>query len=187
MEEQTMKITNLKWAAVALYLGTIPLANWFINNVGNQAAPGLPHTIPVGFGYQAPSGVLLIGLALVTRDYVQETFGKLNTIMAILVGIVISYLIDPYVATASAVAFCVSELSDFAIYTKVKKRSKVLAVVTSGVIGGAIDSFLFLQIAFGSTLYWQGQVIGKTLMALVGGCCLWGFYVVSDRMHAKKA
>jgi uncharacterized PurR-regulated membrane protein YhhQ (DUF165 family) len=187
MEEQTMKTINFKWAAVALYLGTIPLANWFINNVGNQAAPGLPHTIPVGFGYQAPSGVLLIGIALLTRDYVQEKFGKLITVLAILVGIVISYRIDPYVATASAVAFCVSELADFAIYTQVKKRSKVLAVVTSGVIGGAIDSFLFLQIAFGSTLYWQGQVIGKTLMALVGGCCLWGFYVVSDRMHAQKA
>jgi len=177
---------NIKFAAIVLYLSTIPLANWFINNVGHQYAPGLPHTIPVGFGYEAPSGVLLIGIALLTRDYVQEKFGKSITLIAILIGIVVSYQINSSVATASAIAFCLSEFTDFAIYTQIKERSKILAVVISGVIGGVIDSFVFLQLAFQSTQFWQGQVIGKTMMALIGGCCLWGFHVVSDRLYAKK-
>ena len=155
-----------KYIPLIGYLATIPAANWMIQNIGTEAFPGGPHTIPVGFGYTAPSGVLLIGLALAARDYVQEQFGKKATILAILVGIIISYLVNPDVATASAAAFALSELADFAIYTRIRRRSKPLAIATSGTIGGIIDSLIFLQIAFGSTMFWQGQVIGKTAVAL---------------------
>lgn len=170
-------------AALIGYLATIPLANWFISNIGTQGFPGGPHTIPVGFGYQAPSGVLLIGLALLMRDYVQEQFGKLRTIAAIGIGIALSYFVNPTVATASAVAFAVSELADFFIYSEVKRRSLIAAVMVSGVIGGILDSLLFLQIAFGSTQFWQGQVIGKTLMAVAGGFMIWAHRAVSHRVH----
>lgn len=180
-----MKIVRL--ASFWVYLLTIPLANWFINHVGSQGFPGGPHTIPVGFGFFAPSGVLLIGVALFARDYIQQQFGRKTTLAAIAIGVVISYLIDPMVATASAVAFALGELSDFAVFTKIKKRSLVAAVIASGVIGGIIDSVVFLQIAFGSTMYWEGQVIGKTWMALFGGLLIWGHRAVSQRVHTVKA
>jgi uncharacterized PurR-regulated membrane protein YhhQ (DUF165 family) len=177
---------NIKWAALVLYLSTIPLANWFIDHIGKQSAPYLPHTIPVGFGYQAPSGVLLIGLALFTRDFVQEQFGKKKTLLAICAGICISYFINPSLAVASTVAFALGELSDFFVYSEVKKKSRTAAVIISGVVGGVIDSLVFLKIAFGSTQFWQGQVIGKTIMALFGGCLLWSYHALSNRLHAKK-
>jgi uncharacterized PurR-regulated membrane protein YhhQ (DUF165 family) len=176
----------LKFCTLAIYLATIPAANWFINNVGTQLFPGGPHTIPVGFGYAAPSGVLLIGIALFTRDFIQEEFGKRVTLGAIVLGIGLSYLVNPAVATASAVAFAVSEMMDFAVYSKIKKRTLTGAVVFSGVTGGIADSFLFLYIAFGSINYWQGQVIGKTWMALLGGLLIWGFSAVSNGMHTKE-
>ena len=175
-----------KYLTIIGYLATIPLANWFINHVGHQAAPYLPHTIPVGFGYQAPSGVLLIGIALFTRDYVQEEFGKRHTLIAIGIGIIISYFISPAVATASALAFALGELSDFFVYSEIKRRSLVAAVIASGIVGGIIDSFVFLQIAFGSTQYWQGQVIGKTIMALIGGAIIWSVNAVSNRVHTSE-
>lgn len=172
---------------IVAYLATIPTANWLINNVGTQYAPDTPHTIPVGFGYSAPSGVLMIGLALVLRDYVQQQFGQRTTLAAIGAGIVLSYFINPAVATASAIAFAISELADLYVFTRIKQRTLAGAVIASGVIGGVIDSFLFLQIAFGSTQFWQGQVIGKSLMAVTAGLIIWGFNALPIRLHTSKA
>ena len=177
-----MKIKHVSTAA--LYLATIPLANWFISHVGNQAAPGLPHTIPVGFGYQAPSGVLFIGIALFARDILQEAVGKRHVLFLIAFGVALSYLINPAVATASAIAFACGELADLFVYTQIKQRSQIAAIFCSGVIGSIIDSILFLQIAFGSTMFWQGQVIGKVLITALCALIVWIKNVVSDRVHS---
>ncbi len=174
-------------ALAAAYLATIPVANWMIANVGTQAFPGGPHTISVGFGYVAPSGVLMIGLAMFLRDLVQARLGKYMTSLCIVAGIVLSYFVNETLATASAVAFAVSEFADFAIYTRLRERTMVGAVVASGVVGSIIDSLLFLQLAFGSTAFWQGQIIGKTWMTLLGAALIWGANAVSHRLSASQA
>ena len=79
--------------ALAIYAGTIPLANYFIGHIGTQSFLGGPHTIPVGFGYQAPSGVLWIGVALVARDWIQMASGKRLVLAAIAVGVALSYVV----------------------------------------------------------------------------------------------
>jgi uncharacterized PurR-regulated membrane protein YhhQ (DUF165 family) len=175
-------------ALFAAYASCVPAANWMIDNVGTEVFPGGPHTIPVGFGYQAPSGVLIIGLALFVRDLLHRAAGRNVAVAAIAVGVALSYVLaNPAIATASAVAFCVSELADLAIYAPLARRRLVVAVVASGVIGGVIDSLLFLQIAFGSTDFWQGQVLGKTYMALLGGALIWGSRrAVSDRIVTSE-
>ena len=96
-------------------------------------------------------------------------------------------IINPAVATASAIAFAISELADLYVFTRIKQRTLAGAVIASGVIGGVIDSFLFLQIAFGSTQFWQGQVIGKSLMAVTAGLIIWGFNALPIRLHTSKA
>jgi hypothetical protein len=50
----------------------IPAANWLIGNVGTKCVPNGPCLMPVGFGVMAPSGVIMIGLALVLRDLMQR-------------------------------------------------------------------------------------------------------------------
>ena len=161
-------------ASVVVYTATIPAANWMISNVGEQTFPGGPHVIPVGFGYDAPSGVLMIGFALFARDMLQRLGGRSLALIAIAVGVVVSYIIaDPAIATASAVAFALGELADFAVYTPLARRRLALAVLASGVVGGVIDSLVFLQMAFGSTAFWQGQVIGKTYIAALAGVAIW--------------
>jgi uncharacterized PurR-regulated membrane protein YhhQ (DUF165 family) len=181
------KRMNKKIPLIILYLATIPVANWMISNVGTQYFPGGPHTIPVGFGYNAPSGVLMIGIAMFLRDIVQNVYGRKATLVAIAVGVLLSYAVNPAVATASAIAFACGELADFLVYTKLRDKTLVGAVISSGVIGGFIDSFIFLQIAFGSTMYWQGQVIGKTEMALLGGLLIWISNDLSKRLPAFKS
>ena len=54
---------------------TIPAANWLIGHVGTSCARDGPCVIPVAPGIFAPSGVLMIGIALVLRDLVQRRLG----------------------------------------------------------------------------------------------------------------
>lgn len=182
-------MTKKAIAPALLYAATIPLANWFIGHVGTQSFPGGPHTIPVGFGYQAPSGVLWIGVALVARDWIQMLAGKRAVLAAIAVGVALSYVVNPAVATASAVAFALGELADFGVYTPLAERGRIFAgVLLSGLVGAVIDSLVFLQIAFGSTMFWQGQVIGKTWISLLGAGVMVGVRrAVSDRLNPEVA
>jgi uncharacterized PurR-regulated membrane protein YhhQ (DUF165 family) len=162
----------VKLAAFLAYFASIPVANWLIDNVGKVRFPNGPHVIPVGFGYEAPSGVLAIGFALVARDYVQNRLGRRYALTAIAIGVALSFLVNRDLALASGLAFAFGELSDFAVYTPIRRHSMFVAVALSGIVGGVVDSLIFLQIAFGSVDYWQGQVIGKTWMALVGALVL---------------
>lgn len=149
-------------AALAVYIGSVWAANYFIGHVGTVSFPGGPHTIPVGFGYDAPSGVLWIGVALLFRDLVQTYLGRTAVVGGILVGAALSWFIAPSFAVASAVAFLASEALDFAAYTPLIERGRVLAaVVASNTVGAVCDTFLFLWLAFGSIQFWQGQIIGK--------------------------
>ena len=167
---------NKGYLAVAGYAATIPLANYMIGNVGTFCVPEGPCLIPLGFGITAPSGVLMVGLALLLRDAVHETLGKYWALGAIGFGAILSFVLaDPYIALASLVAFTVSELSDFAVYSKVRERSRELGVLASGVVGSVIDSVLFLWLAFGSLAHIEGQIIGKIGVTCLAAALLYGW------------
>lgn len=68
---------------------------------------------------------------------------------------------------ASTVAFLLSELADFAVYTPLQERGLVLAVLASSTVGLAVDSVLFLWLAFGSLEFLAGQIVGKGWMVLL--------------------
>lgn len=154
-------------AALTFYVATVWLANYFIAHVGDQPFPGGPHVIPVGFGYEAPSGVIWVGAALLLRDVVQRTLGWPPVILGILVGAGLSFFIAPEFAFASGAAFLISELMDFGVFTPLDQRGHTTAaVVASNTVGAVIDTFVFLWIAFSSIQFWQGQVIGKLWVTL---------------------
>lgn len=147
--------------ALATYAATIPAANWMIGNFGYCPSTG-PCLIPVGFGLMAPSGVLMIGAALVLRDAVHSVLGWKWAIAAIIIGAVLSYAVaTPALVAASVAAFLLSELADFAVYAPLRRNRLVLAVAASGAVGSVIDSSVFLMIAFGSVDFVAGQVLGK--------------------------
>ena len=159
------------------YIATIWLANWMISNVGNCIPDG-PCVIPVGFELTAPSGVLMIGIALVLRDGIHEVYGRKWGLGGIMSGALLSAAVSPALALASGVAFALSELGDMAVYEPIRKYSRPLGVAISGIIGGAVDSALFLMLAFGSLDFFAGQFVGKTEMALVGAGILVVYKVV---------
>lgn len=152
---------------LVLFCLTIPAANWMIGNVGTVCSASGPCLIPVAPNLMAPSGVLMIGAALVLRDLVQRRLGVEFGIAAIIAGAGISAVIaPPALVLASTAAFLLSELADFAVYTPLARRRLVTAVVASSMVGLVIDSIVFLWLAFGSLEFLAGQVVGKSWMVL---------------------
>lgn len=153
---------------LVLFCLTIPAANWMLGNVGTVCTPTGPCLLPVAPGLMAPSGVLMIGAALVLRDLVQRRLGVVFGIGAILVGAVISAAVAPVsLVIASAAAFLISEFADFAVYTPLARRRLVLAVAASSLVGLIVDSLVFLWLAFGSLDFLSGQIVGKLWMVLL--------------------
>src|SRR5262245_3529842 len=145
------------------FVACIPIANWMIGHLGTVCAPGGPCLVPVlpwgpdGEPLMAPSGVMMIGLALVLRDLVQRRLGRKVALLAIVAGAALSGAVaPPSLVVASTVAFLFSELADFAVYTPLQSRGLVLAVLASSVVGLIVDSLLFLWLAFGSLAFLEG-------------------------------
>jgi queuosine precursor transporter len=155
------------YLAFALFAATIPAANWLIGNVGTVCIPQGPCLIPVGFGLDAPSGVLMVGAALVLRDIVHERLGSAWALAAIVLGAVLSIMFaSPALVVASVAAFALAELADFAVYAPLRKRHLTAAVLASGLVGSVIDSAVFLILAFGSLAHIEGQIVGKMWMTV---------------------
>ncbi len=153
---------------LTLFCLTIPAANWMIGHVGTVCTPKNPCLIPVAPGVLAPSGVLMVGAALVLRDLVQRRLGIEFGVGAIVAGAAMSAgIAPPSLVLASATAFLLSEFADFAVYTPLAHRRLVLAVLASSALGLVVDSVVFLWLAFGSLEFLLGQIIGKTWMVLV--------------------
>lgn len=149
--------------AAAGFIGCIAAANWAIEEWG---------PVPVGFGLEAPAGVYFVALALTCRDFVQEHLGRLWTVGAIVAGAVLSYFLASSatipgglmaLSIASGIAFLVSELADFAVFTPLRESGKDRAIVVSNLVGAAVDSWLFLWLAFGGLTFFWGQVVGKLI------------------------
>lgn len=152
---------------VAVYIATVPLANYLIQHVGTVCEPGVC-LIPVFPGILAPSGVLVIGLALLLRDLVQSYYGKLVSVCCIFIGAGLAFgLAPPALAVASAASFLLSELVDFAVYTPLQRRYFVLALLLSCTAGALADSGLFLTLAFCNLEHLLGQFIGKVYAVLI--------------------
>lgn len=147
---------------------SVPAANWLIGHVGVACVADGPCVIPVAPGIMAPSGVLMIGLALVLRDLVQRRLGLGWSTVAIVAGAALSVAVaPPALALASGAAFLLSEFADLAVYTPLQRNRLVLAVLLSGMAGLVVDSIVFLYLAFGSLDFLAGQVIGKAWMVLL--------------------
>jgi uncharacterized PurR-regulated membrane protein YhhQ (DUF165 family) len=154
---------------LVLFALTIPAANWLIGNVGTTCvAPQGPCLVPVAPGLMAPSGVTMVGIALVLRDLVQRRLGTAISGLAVLAGSALSALYAPAsLVVASASAFLLSEFADLAVYTPLARRRLVAAVIASSCVGLVVDSITFLWLAFGSLDFLAGQIVGKAWMVLL--------------------
>lgn len=160
-------------------LSSIIVANFLTSEYG---------FVSVGFGLAATAGTFAFGFALALRDATQDLLGWSWMLAVIGLGSVVSYVIaDPMIAVASAAAFLLAEMVDFAIYTPLRIKSKLgdwrwaSAVVLSSLAGAVIDTLVFLVIAFGwaavTVAALAGQLVGKAyatvLYLLIGKALSW--------------
>src|SRR5580700_9552047 len=151
-----------------LFALTIPAANWLIGHVGTACIANGPCVVPVAPGLMAPSGVMMVGVALVLRDLVQRRLGAIMSALAILFGSALSAFLAPAtLVAASATAFLLSEFADLAVYTPLARRRLVVAVLASSCVGLVVDSIVFLWLAFGSLDFLAGQIVGKAWMVIL--------------------
>lgn len=154
-------------ALVSAFAATVPAANWMIGHLGTECIQNGPCLVPTGFGTAAPSGVLMVGTALVLRDFVQEAGGIRAALIAIVIGGALSWFVaPPALVIASVAAFVLAELADLLVYTPLRRRQLGLAVIASGLVGSIIDSAVFLWLAFGSLQFIEGQILGKLWMSI---------------------
>ncbi len=149
------------------YVGLAVLANWLASK----------YVITVPFThYLAPAGVLCIGAVLVIRDWLQQLRGLWTSLALMLVAGAASYLVGVLagwtslqkIAVASVVAFLISETVEAVVFTPLRNRSLTFGVAASATIGNAIDSYIFLALAFGSQAFFMGNFVGKMEMIAIG-------------------
>jgi hypothetical protein len=148
----------VKYLLMVGFVGCVVGANWALETHGfvDLVGPGV---------IMVPAGVYFAGLAFGVRDALHEADSRL-VLPAIAAGAFVSWWIEPAFAVASGVAFGIAELADYAVYSPLRKRQWVAAVVASGVVGAVADSLLFLHIAFDSTDGWFDLTVGKVLMVV---------------------
>nr|WP_246042364.1 VUT family protein [Cohnella pontilimi] len=164
----------MKMVLIALYLLAIALAN--VITASND---------PILWGKLIiPAGSFLIGATFILRDLVQNALGRKNTYLAIggamVLSAVTSYALGDtlWIVVASAATFLCSETADTEIYTRLKLPMS-LRVMYSGVVGGVLDSVIFVIVGLSplgaGILPWSlvgyaiaGQIIVKLVLQFAG-------------------
>lgn len=141
-------------AAFAGYIGAVVAANKVTEHLD---------FVPVGFGLTAAAGTYAAGLALLTRDFLQDAAGRWAVLAAIAVGGALSWMFsDPSLAFASTAAFLTAELCDMAVYTPLRRRGWAVAVLASNAVGAVLDTLVFLHLMHLLTAdAVKGQMVGK--------------------------
>lgn len=118
----------------------------------------------------------LIGLDLALRDLLHTRISQKQMLSLIAATGLITYGLNPaagIIAIASASAFTVAALVDWAVFSRATgswfKRSNV-----SNVAGAAIDSIVFPTIAFGALM---PQIVLMQFVAKVAGGAVWAYLI----------
>lgn len=147
-----MKIT------IFIYLFSMTAANLLVAKFGPSISPVL--------------AFFLIGLDLSLRDWLHVRMKALHMIGLILVAGALTFALNPVagiIAVASASAFTLAALTDWAVFTKVP-GSWMRRANASNVAGAAVDSLVFPTIAFGALM---PHIVVMQFVAKVAGGALW--------------
>lgn len=127
----------------------------------------------------------LIGLDLTLRDVMQERLSRWQLAGVILAGGAITWGVNPaaaHIAIASATAFIISAVADWAAYAWLRERPWLVRSNGSNVVGAAVDSVIFPTLAFGVFL---PHIIALQFAAKVLGGALWSIIARSARLAPR--
>jgi uncharacterized PurR-regulated membrane protein YhhQ (DUF165 family) len=149
----------MKYLNTFVYIALVVLVNWAFTVVPLVKLPG---------GTMWPPVALLVGFVFVARDFAQREIGH-YVLAAMAIGVGISYLFNPNVAIASATAFLISELADWAVYS-FTRRPLSERILYSSIICTPIDSVVFLGMVGFLSL---AGAVAMTASKLLGALIVW--------------
>jgi queuosine precursor transporter len=130
--------------AIAAYVGFIILVNWlFIPENLIEGVTQWSTTTWMGTLYLAN---VIVGFVFVLRDYAQREIGHKVLLITALAGIPVYYFAGPGLAIASMVAFMLSEMTDWAVYT-FTKRPLQSRIILSSLFAVPVDTLAFQHLA----------------------------------------
>lgn len=154
--------------AIFVYASSMALANVSVFMFG-------PWVSPI-------NAFVLIGLDLALRDWLHVRLKPYQMGALIVSAGLLTYAINPAVETvaiASVSAFCVSALTDWAVFARLR-GSWLLRANGSNVAGAAVDSLIFPTIAFGVLM---PHIVVMQFAAKVCGGVLWAY--ILSRSHRE--
>jgi len=89
---------------------------------------------------------VIVGFVFVLRDYAQREIGHRVLIATALAGIPVWYFAGPELAAASLIAFMLSEMTDWAVYT-FTKRPLQNRILLSALFSVPVDTLAFQHLA----------------------------------------
>jgi hypothetical protein len=141
-----------------------------------------------------PNAFALIGLDMVARDRLDDRWrrGRAWKMFALVVaGAAVAYLINDAaqaIAAASASAFALLLLADWAVYSRIRERPWLERANLSNIVSGGVDSVAFPAFAelYGFAGLWDWRIIVGLWAAKVGGGLIWSF-LLAPRMRERPA
>lgn len=136
---RSLSLLRYRWTL--FYVLLIPIVNWGFVHVPVFSLPD---------GGVWPPMTIATGLILVLRDFSQRELGH-YVLVPLVVGIILSFaMAQPEIALASALAFAVSEMVDWMVFS-LSTRSFAYRVLASSAFAAPADTILFWTLANYST------------------------------------
>ena len=153
--------------SVGAYVAFIVLVNWLF--VPEQLIEGVTQWSTntwMGTLYLAN---VIVGLVFMLRDYAQREIGHKVLLATMLAGIPVWYFAGPGLAIASMVAFVLSEMTDWAVYS-FTKRPLQNRIILSAIIAVPVDTLAFQYLAGYLT---PAAFVTEVLSKALGVAVLW--------------
>ena len=141
-----------------LYILLIPFINWSFTWAPMVELPGLA-------AWAFNPVTVVTGLVLVVRDFAQREIGH-EVLIAMAIALFLTYVTSGgALALASGVAFLISELVDYALFTLTKYKLST-RVLLSSALAAPIDTTAFL---YGASFIRDAQLTVPNVVMSVGG------------------
>lgn len=171
------KLTELRW--VYVYILLIPIVNLSFVYVP---------VVPLADGGNWSPMAVVTGLVLVFRDFAQREIGH-YIFIPLLIGVALSYVTaGPEIAMASGIAFFISEIADWAVYSLTKKPLSQRIMISS-LVGAPIDTTIFLLGAnhIVPGIFSLGTLVTSIVSKLLGAYVVYRLLKRRERRMAPSA
>jgi queuosine precursor transporter len=165
--------------SVAAYVAFIVLVNWLF--VPDHLIEGVTQWSTNTWMGTLFLANVIVGFVFVLRDYAQREIGHKVLLVTMLAGIPVYYFAGPGLAAASMIAFALSEMTDWAVYS-FTRRPLQDRILLSSMFAVPVDTLAFQHLAGYLT---PAAFVTEVVSKAIGVGIVW--YMLKLRMGNREA